>query len=89
MSTVRQMRDLPLAQLRAAVGEKLAYPLSEAARGRDATPVVPVGPPKAVTVEDSFKAAEGFAAADAVLWVLVRTRGQQAAVAALIAAVHF
>lgn len=30
-----------------------------------------MGPPKAVTVEDSFKAATGFAAADAVLRLLV------------------
>ena len=54
-------------QLAAAVGPKLAGVLAEACWGRDASPVAPKGPPKSLTVEDSFKTCKSFAEAKRIL----------------------
>ena len=51
-------------------GNRIAGMLWHAARGRDAAPVVPVGPPKAITVEDSCRGITTFAAAHSMLSVL-------------------
>jgi nucleotidyltransferase/DNA polymerase involved in DNA repair len=55
------------AQLAGAVGPKLAAILAEACWGRDASAVTPRGPPKSLTVEDSFKTCKSYAEAKRVL----------------------
>jgi len=52
-------------------GPRLAAELSEAAVGRDGSGVAPKGPPKAVSIEDSFAGVRSKAACEAVLRVLV------------------
>ena len=54
-------------QLAGVVGPKLAAVLAEACWGRDGSLVTPRGPPKSITVEDSFKRCSSFAEAQLVL----------------------
>jgi nucleotidyltransferase/DNA polymerase involved in DNA repair len=65
--TVADIAAIPPALLLQAFGDRTARFLTAAAQGRDPTPVVPLGPPKSVTVEDSFRSCKGHAAALAVL----------------------
>lgn len=75
VTTVAQLRGLTQSALLRALapcpgGNRIAAMLWHAARGRDAAPVVPVGPPKAITVEDSCRGIKDFSAAGAMLSVL-------------------
>ncbi len=72
--TVAELRSLVVCgggtgggQLVRAVGPKLAAVLAEACWGRDASPVMPRGPPKSITVEDSFRRCKSFAEVKLVL----------------------
>lgn len=72
--TVAELRNLVACgggmgggQLAAAVGPKLAAVLAEACWGRDASAVTPRGPPKSITVEDSFRRCKSFAEVKLVL----------------------
>eukprot|EP00955_Chlamydomonas_euryale_P059300 357335-Chlamydomonas_euryale.AAC.1 len=62
VATVAQLRGVPRTALCSALGARIGSHLAELALGRDDSPVVPKGPPKSVTVEDSFKGCAGWAA---------------------------
>jgi DNA polymerase iota len=71
IATVAALRRAPARALAAALGsERLGALLAAAARGRDASPVVPKAPPKALSVEDSFGSVASHAAAARVLAAL-------------------
>jgi DNA polymerase iota len=71
IATVAALRRAPARALAAALGsERLGALLAAAARGRDASPVVPKAPPKALSVEDSFRSVASHAAAARVLAAL-------------------
>lgn len=70
LATAADLRRVTRASLVQRFGARLGVFLFQACRGEDATPVKPVGPPKAVTVEDSFKSCTTHAAARHVLAVL-------------------
>jgi nucleotidyltransferase/DNA polymerase involved in DNA repair len=71
IATVAALRRAAPRALAAALGsERLAALLAAAARGRDASPVVPKAPPKALSVEDSFRSVTSHAAAARILAVL-------------------
>lgn len=80
LATAADLRGLPRAALEARFGPRLGGFLFDACRGEDASTVVASGPPKAITVEDSFKSCTSAAAAEHVLAVLapdlVRGRGR-------------
>lgn len=67
---VRDLRTWTPTRLAEHVGDKVAALCCEMCLGKDSSPVIPKGPPKSVTVEDSFKSAETYAAAQTVLRVL-------------------
>ena len=67
MSLRKRLPKRFYAQLAGAVGPKLAAILAEACWGRDASAVTPRGPPKSLTVEDSFKTCKSYAEAKRVL----------------------
>lgn len=70
LATAADLRALPRAALAARFGLRLGGFLYDACRGEDASAVVATGPPKAITVEDSFKSCTTAAAAEHVLRVL-------------------
>jgi DNA polymerase iota len=75
VTTVADLRRLTQSELLRALascpgGNRIAGMLWHAARGRDAAPVVPVGPPKTISVEDSCRGITTFAAAHSMLSVL-------------------
>lgn len=70
LATAADLRRVARASLVQRFGARLGEFLFQACRGEDATPVKPAGPPKAVTVEDSFKSCTTHVAARHVLAVL-------------------
>lgn len=55
---VRDLRTVPAEVLAQHLGVRQAQLLSQLCQGLDPSPVVPKGPPKSITVEDSFKSCE-------------------------------
>ena len=70
VDTVAQLASTPRSALARALGDRVAAALFEAARGRDASPVVPKAAPRSVSVEDSVRGVTSREAAEAVLRVL-------------------
>jgi len=75
VSTVGHLRRLTQSELSHALatcagGNRTALMLWHAARGRDSSPVVPVGLARGISVEDSFKGVSDFSSAASVLAVL-------------------
>jgi DNA polymerase iota len=69
IKSAADVRRLSRQQLVALLGERAGLMLYDMCRGRDSSAVRPAGPPKSITVEDSFKSCAGLAAARAVLQV--------------------
>jgi hypothetical protein len=69
IKTAAELRRFSRQQLMALVGERAGALLHGLCRGRDSGAVRPAGPPRSITVEDSFKSCAGPAAARAVLQV--------------------
>jgi nucleotidyltransferase/DNA polymerase involved in DNA repair len=70
VTTVAQLRELPLPALAIYTGRKAAQAIHAAAWGRDVKAVEETRACKSVSVEDSFRSCTSFTAADAVLRVL-------------------
>ena len=70
VDTVAALAAQPRAALARALGDRIAATLFEAARGRDASPVIAKAAPRAVSVEDSFRGVSSREGAEAVLRVL-------------------
>ena len=70
VGTVAELAAQPRAALARALGDRMAPALFEAARGRDASPVVAKAAPRAVSVEDSFRGVSSRQGAEDVLRVL-------------------
>ncbi|GMH42279.1 hypothetical protein BSKO_10198 [Bryopsis sp. KO-2023] len=71
IDTVADLKQkVDLKTLKENFGEKAGSYLLEIAHGRDSTPVTERGPPKSVTVEDSFKTCQSLKAVEIVVGVL-------------------
>lgn len=70
VTTVAQLRELPLPVLAVHTGGKAALAIRAAAWGRDVKAVEQTRACKSVSVEDSFRSCKSITAADAVLRVL-------------------
>ncbi|KAL3687502.1 hypothetical protein R1sor_013811 [Riccia sorocarpa] len=70
VQTVADLRDFKLSQLFERFGARIGQFLFDACRGQDLTPVVDRGPPKSITVEDSFKSCRSVQQAEGILRVL-------------------
>eukprot|EP00873_Tetraselmis_striata_P039314 jgi/Tetstr1/459578/TSEL_004943.t1 len=70
VESVPQLRSLTLEQLAGEFGAATGGWVAGAAWGLDPLPVVAKGPPKSITVEDSFKECSSLAAVEQVLRVL-------------------
>ncbi|KAK9904793.1 hypothetical protein WJX75_002708 [Coccomyxa subellipsoidea] len=71
VSTVNDLRAFSKASLVSSFGERVGSYLHCACRGEDPTPVQQSGPPRSITVEDSFKSCTSFTAAVHILQILV------------------
>ncbi|GLC60262.1 hypothetical protein PLESTB_001592000 [Pleodorina starrii] len=69
-ASAADVRRFSRQQLGDALGDKTGALLWHLCRGQDPTPVRPTGPPRSITVEDSFKSCASWSAAAAVLRVL-------------------
>lgn len=81
IKTAADVRRLSRQQLVALLGERAGLMLYDMCRGRDSSAVRPAGPPKSITVEDSFKSCGGLVAARAVLQVRFLTLRRPAVLA--------
>jgi DNA polymerase iota len=70
IETVGALRKISEKVLVQKFGERVGQFLSLARWGKDSTDVVEQGPPKSITVEDSFRSCRGYTAAKQVLQVL-------------------
>ena len=70
VQTANDLRGVPRAALLRELGERTGQYVFGACRGEDPTPVQQSGPPKSITVEDSFKSCTSLAAAQHVLRIL-------------------
>ncbi|KAK9826961.1 hypothetical protein WJX74_001872 [Apatococcus lobatus] len=68
--TAEELRRWSIADLAAAFGDRYATFLLQACRGQDPSPVQDKGPPKSITVEDSFKSCTSLPAARHILRIL-------------------
>ncbi|BDA49872.1 DNA polymerase iota at N-terminal half [Coccomyxa sp. Obi] len=71
ISTANDIRALSKTALVNSFGDRVGSYLYNACRGEDPTPVVQSGPPRSITVEDSFKSCTSFTAAVHILQILV------------------
>ena len=67
ISSVASLRCLTVEKLTECFGDRIGNMLAMIRWGTDATPVVDQGPPKSITVEDSFRECSSFAAVDKVI----------------------
>ncbi|KAK9867449.1 hypothetical protein WJX84_000515 [Apatococcus fuscideae] len=70
ITTAAELRSWTLPGLTAAFGDRQASFLHRACRGQDSSPVQDKGPPKSITVEDSFKSCTSLPAARHILRIL-------------------
>ncbi|CAM6125832.1 unnamed protein product [Calypogeia fissa] len=70
VDTIADLGQIPLKQLSERLGDRIASLLFNAARGRDLSPVEDKGPPKSISVEDSFRKCETMQRATEILRVL-------------------
>jgi len=70
VDTVGSLKNISHKQLLTKFGERTGQFLSLARWGKDDSEVIEQGPPKSITVEDSFRSCRGYSAAKQVLQVL-------------------
>ncbi|KAL4530823.1 hypothetical protein Ndes2526B_g09198 [Nannochloris sp. 'desiccata'] len=70
VDTVGALRNISQKQLLTKFGDRVGQFLSSARWGKDDSEVTEQGPPKSITVEDSFRGCRGYPAAKQVLQVL-------------------
>ena len=70
VDTVGKLRNISHKQLLTQFGERTGHFLSFARWGKDDSEVIEQGPPKSITVEDSFRSCRGYPAVKQVLQVL-------------------
>ncbi|KAL2629504.1 hypothetical protein R1flu_014190 [Riccia fluitans] len=70
VKTIADLRTFKLSQLSERLGARIGQFLYDACRGQDFSPVVDRGPPKSITVEDSFKSCRSLKHAEGILRIL-------------------
>ncbi|OAE35561.1 hypothetical protein AXG93_1452s1010 [Marchantia polymorpha subsp. ruderalis] len=70
VQTITDLKKVSVCQLSERLGARIGQFLYDACRGRDYTPVLDKGPPKSITVEDSFRNCTTLQQAEGILRVL-------------------